>query len=89
MRPYNWSNPSVRILHFDPCIGAVNFITSLGLWRYILVEAEQIPRVVLSLDLHEPCEGGRRVRITHAIRAFPFQEVDLPARAFVADGLPK
>src|SRR5690349_8250249 len=60
-----------------------------SLWRNVLVEPEDIPRVILPLDLRETREGGRRVRIVDAARAFILKEVDVHARPFWADSLPQ
>src|SRR5215213_7372270 len=61
----------------------------LRLRQDVLVEPEEVCRVVGPLDAREPGVGDGRVRLADAIRAFPFQEVDVDAGAFGANLLPE
>src|SRR5687768_15051551 len=57
--------------------------------RDVLVEAEEVFRVVLPLDVRQPRVGLPRIRLVDACGALVLQEVDVNAGAFVADGLPE
>ena len=61
---------------------------ALQLRHDILVEAEEIFRVICRFDLREPGVGRARVCLVHTLSPFVLQKVDVHAGPFRTDGVP-